>query len=377
MNLNDFKAGTFIKQYKYRSFSPSKINHVWTWNNPEINVLLETATQSLAEFNAYSLIVPDVDLFIEMHIVKEASQSSKIEGTQTNIKDVLLEKEDLVLDKRDDWQEVHNYINTINFAVNQLKELPLSNRLLKDCHKILLENARGEYKSPGSFRTSQNWIGGSNLSDAVFIPPHDIEVPELMSDLERFWHNEEIDVPHLIKIALSHYQFETIHPFLDGNGRIGRLLITLYLIYFNFLDKPSLYLSDFFEKNRGSYYNALTKVRTDDDIIHWIKFFLNAVIKTSKNGKETFQAILKLKNNVETDILKLNRRAENAKKLLQLLYKKPFIDYNDVCEALEITPRPANELIKSFEDLGILTETTGFKRNKMYVFTSYIDIFME
>jgi Fic family protein len=241
----------------------------------------------------------------------------------------------------------------------------------------LLEGARGENKSPGDFRTSQNWIGGSNLADAVYIPPHNLEVPELMSDMEKFWHNENNFVPHLIKAALSHYQFETIHPFLDGNGRIGRLLITLYLVNFKFLEKPSLYLSDFFEKHRTSYYDALSKVRTSNDIIHWVKFFLNAVITTSNKGKETFQEILKLKNQVDADILKLNKRAENGRMLVQHLYKRPFIDYSAVCKVLNIAPKSANELLKSMIDKDIIKEMTGFKRNKLYVFERYLDIFYQ
>lgn len=377
MKLNEYQSGTFKQQYQYKSFSPSLINHDWVWDNPEINVLMETATQALAEFNAYSLIVPDVDLFIEMHIAKEANQSSKIEGTQTNIKDVVLDKKDVAAEKRDDWQEVHNYIDTINYATNELKRLPLSSRLLKECHKTLMKSVRGEHKSPGEFRKSQNWIGGSNLKDAAFIPPHESDIAELISDLEKFWHNMDINVPHLIKIAISHYQFETIHPFLDGNGRIGRLMITLYLLYFGFLSKPALYLSDFFEKHRNSYYNALTIVRTQNDMLHWIKFFLNAIIDTSNKGKDTFARITQLKNSVEADILKLNKRAENAKKLLQVLYKKPIIDYQTACDALQITARPANDLLKAMVDLGILVENTGLKRNKKYAFSRYLDIFSE
>ncbi len=377
MNFNKFEAGVLKQQFQYKSFSPTLVNQDWTWDSAEINVLLEKATQALAEFNAFSFIVPDIDLFIAMHITKEANQSSKIEGTQTNMNDVLLDKEDLDPEKRDDWQEVHNYINAINYSIDKLKEFPLSNRLLRDCHRILLDGVRGEFKTPGEFRKSQNWIGGSSLSDAVYIPPHVSEVPELMSDLEKFWHNEQLNVPHLIKAALSHYQFETIHPFLDGNGRIGRLLITLYLVNYKFLDKPSLYLSDFFEKNRSSYYDALSKVRTSNDIIHWVKFFLNAIIHTSNKGKDTFHSILKLKNQVETKILKLNKRAEKAKILISYLYKKPVITSNEVVNLLGITKRPANELITELINLGILKEITGFKRNRVFLFELYYELFIK
>ena len=375
MKMEEFSSGVFKPQYQYKSFSPTRVNQVWTWEEPKVNTLLEKATQALSGLDAFSLIVPNVDLFIQMHIMKEANTSSRIEGTQTEMDEALMDVEQIDPEKRDDWQEVQNYVQAMNHALATLEKLPLSNRLLKETHATLLQGVRGERKTPGDFRTSQNWIGGSNLQDAVYIPPHQGEVNELMADLETFWHNDDIDVPHLIRIAISHYQFETIHPFLDGNGRIGRLLITLYLVSHGMLHKPSLYLSDYFEKHKGAYYDALTTVRSSNNLLHWIKFFLVAVIATAEKGQETFRNILALKNEVDGQIVLLGRRAENARNLLLRLYQKPVINANAVAKLLDLTPRAANALIHDLEGMGILKEMTGFKRNRLFMFEKYLHLF--
>jgi len=375
MKIEDFNSGQYKTQYQYKSFMPVFVNQAWNWDSPKINTLLEQASKALAELNAFSLIVPDIDLFIRMHIVKEANQSSRIEGTQTHMDEVLAKKESIDPEKRDDWQEVQNYIQALNETLVELEQLPLSMRLLKQTHATLMSGVRGEHKSPGEFRTSQNWIGGTNLQTAVFIPPHQSDLVELLSDLEKFWHNEEIFVPHLIRIAISHYQFETIHPFLDGNGRIGRLLITLYMFSNGLLHKPSLYLSDFLEQHRGDYYDALTTVRKSHDLEHWIKFFLTAVLETATKGKETFQSILQLRQDCEVQIVTLGRRAENARKLLLQLYQQPIMSIKQVSELLELTPRAATALVNEFVKMGILTEKTGYKRNKEFVFKQYLKLF--
>lgn len=377
MRLEEFHSGEFIQQYKYKSFSPRPVNQEWTWEDPAINTLLEQASRSLAEINAFSLIVPDVDLFIQMHVIKEASTSSRIEGTQTQMDEALQDEEDILPEKRDDWKEVQNYIEAMNAAIDELDTLPLSNRLLRKTHEYLMQGVRGEAKTPGEFRHSQNWIGGTSLTDAVFIPPHHDDVIVLMSDLEKFWHNEDINVPDLIRIAISHYQFETIHPFLDGNGRIGRLLITLYFVSKGLLSKPCLYLSAYLEKNKGAYYDALTTVRSSHDMVHWIKFFLVAIRETAEKGKKTFQDILALRRRVDTFSMDLGGRAPNAKTLFNNLYKKPIIDANGAATLLGVTHQTASALIRDLVAAGFLREMTGFQRNRSYLFQPYFSLFMD
>jgi len=247
---------------------------------------------------------------------------------------------------------------------------------LKQAHQILMQGARGERKQPGEFRSTQNWIGGSSLTDAAFIPPHQDGVPELMSDLEQFWHNDGIVVPHLIRIAISHYQFETIHPFLDGNGRIGRLLIPLYLVSNGLLAKPSLYLSDFFERNRASYYDALTAVRASNNLIHWVRFFLQGILETATKGRDVFGKILSLHNETEQQILGLGKRAPNAKAALNLLYRQPMVTAADLERQLPVSKPTANALLRNLQDLGVLVEITGQMRDRTFVFDRYLKLFI-
>lgn len=339
--------------------------------------MLEKAANSLAQLDAYSHIVPNVDIFIHMHISMEASKSSRIEGTQTNFDEAVMKKELIQPEKRDDWQEVQNYIRAMNHAIKDLENLPLSVRLLKDTHKTLMTGVRGDRKFPGEIRKSQNWIGGTSLADAVFIPPHHDEVPELLSDLEKFWHNDNIHVPHLIRVAISHYQFETIHPFLDGNGRIGRLIITLYLLHCGMLKKPALYLSDYLERNKDAYYNALTVVRASNDISHWVKFFLKAVTETAEKGRMTFIKIMDLKNDMDCWTYSLGKKAENANRLLTDLYKNPVVSSGMVSELLNLTPKSSLALIDDFVKGGVLHEITGFKRNRFFIFDRYVQLFRD
>jgi len=376
MDIKNFKAGSYQKGYQYQYFLPEKINHSFFWTDPVINDLLEKASFKLGELNSFSRLVPDTDMFIIMHVFKEAVVSSRIEGTQTSIEEALIDEKDINPEKRDDWREVHNYINAMNTAIEDLKTLPISNRLIKNTHRILLSSGRGEHKTPGEFRTSQNWIGGSSLSDAVFIPPAHTELPDLLSDFEFFLNNKDLKIPHLVRIAIAHYQFETIHPFLDGNGRIGRLLITLYLVASGILEKPLLYLSDFFEKNKTLYYDNLTFVRTQNNLAQWLKFFLAGVIETAENSVNTLRKIISLKSRIEQEhILSTGKRAKKALTLFHQLFRKPVLSVSNVQNITGLSAKAANDLVAIFVELKILKETTGYQRNRVFVFDEYIRLF--
>ncbi|KJR96749.1 MAG: toxin Fic [Desulfobulbaceae bacterium BRH_c16a] len=370
-----FQSGRYIQQGHYKSFQPSPINRPWRLDNMELIQLLGQADRELGRLDMYSDYIPNIDLFIKMHVLKEATQSSKIEGTQTNMEEALLEKEDVALDKRDDWEEVQNYVAAMHETIAKLQTLPFSARLIREAHKTLLQGVRGTHKQPGDFRHSQNWIGGATINDAVFVPPVHASVSDLVSDIEKFLHNDSHYFPELLKIALVHYQFETIHPFLDGNGRVGRLLITLYLFSKGILKQPVLYMSDFFERNRSLYYDNLMRVREKNDLLQWFKFFLVGIIETAKSGITTFDNILKLQKKVEAQIQTLGSRTANAQKVVQYLYQRPMIDAAKVGEVADISPASAYKLIADLEQFGILKEITGGKRGKMYVYYDYLQLF--
>ncbi len=376
---NKFNAGKNIKQNEYESFSPSFVNKSFEWEDKRIDLLLADAMRYLGELNAYSKLIPDVDYFIKMHIAKEATASSVIEGTNTNLDEALTPALEVSPEKKDDWQEVQNYIKAINFAIKELTEdgrPPFSVRLLKDAHKILLDGVRGFSKLPGEVRRSQNWIGGHSLKDAVYIPPYFTEVPELLGDLDKFWHNKELNIPDLVKIAIGHYQFESIHPFLDGNGRIGRLAIVLHLVSLGILQRPTLYISEFFEKNRRNYYDALSRVRTANDIEQWLRFFLNGIAETARKAKENLEKIIDLRKKYEESIESMGiKRQKLAKELLKRLFSNPIVTINDITELVPMTFPTANAIAKDFEVRGIFTEKTGRKKDRVFYLREYIDIF--
>ncbi|MDQ1313997.1 MAG: hypothetical protein QG662_106 [Pseudomonadota bacterium] len=378
MNIADFRAGHYESRYEYQAFLPDPICHEWLIADPELSDLLGRADRALGELNAFSQLIPDIDFFIRMHVAKEATQSSRIEGTQTNIEDAFKDADDLNPEQRDDWAEVQNYIRAINTAIDSLATLPLSSRLLREAHAVLMAGVRGERKQPGEFRVSQNWIGVS-LKNAVFVPPHHEHVPELMSDLERFLHADDMFVHPLVRIAIAHYQFETIHPFLDGNGRLGRLMISLYLASEGLLHKPALYLSDYFERNKTAYIDHLMAVRQGNHLREWLVFFMFGVEETARASASVFRAVLDLKQRIEREVLPRfsARRQDNAQALMRQLYARPVIDVKGAMEITGASTNTAAALIDDMVTFGVLAEVTGQRRNRLFVFRDYLDIFRQ
>lgn len=378
MNISDFRSGRYESRYEYQAFLPEPICHEWVIADPELSDLLGRADRALGELNAFSQLIPDIDFFIRMHVAKEATQSSRIEGTQTNIEDAFKDADDLNPEQRDDWAEVQNYIRAINTAIAALETLPLSSRLLRETHAVLMAGVRGERKQPGEFRVSQNWIGVS-LKNAVFVPPHHEHVPVLMSDLERFLHADNMFVHPLVRIAIAHYQFETIHPFLDGNGRLGRLMISLYLASGGLLHKPALYLSDYFERNKTAYIDHLMAVRQGNRLREWLVFFMFGVEETARASASVFRAVLDLKQRIEREVLPRfsARRQGNAQALMRQLYARPVSDVKGAMEITGASTNTAAALIDDMVTFGVLAEVTGQRRNRLFVFRDYLDIFRQ
>lgn len=376
IQLEKYSSGEIRKGIGYKYFMPNFINDEWIWADSKLNRLLESASYELGQLNSFAKLVPNVDLFIHLHITKEAVVSSKIEGTQTHFDEAFLQKENVNPERKDDWQEVQNYTEALNTAIEELKTLPISSRLILQTHKTLLQGVRGERKTPGEYRRSQNWIGGKSLADAVFIPPHFEHLSELMGDLENYIHNENVEIPLLIKAAIIHYQFETIHPFLDGNGRIGRLLIPLFLIEQNVLGKPLLYLSSYFEKGKSLYYDNLTRVRTHNEMIQWIKYFLVGVAQTAKQATQTLSNIISLKAEHERTIhTQFGKRIKTGLLLHNYLLKQPLVTVKEVQQVCDLSKKAAGDLINIFVEKQMLHEYTGQARNRIFAYEPYLDLF--
>jgi len=373
------RTGTFVMQPSgYKAFIPNPLPPSPPIRfDGKLQSLLSEADRALARLDGITTVLPNPDLFIAMYVKKEALLSSQIEGTQASLEGVLEFEADLIPKENvNEIKEVINYIRALNYGIERLKELPMSLRLIKEIHRTLLEETRGAHRSPGEFRKSQNWIGppGASLNEAIFVPPPPEVVLPAMGGLEKFLHNKNNNIPPLIKIALIHSQFETIHPFLDGNGRIGRLLITFYLFWEGILTKPLLYLSFYLKKNRAEYYDLLMKVRLKGAWEDWIKFFLNGVSETSEEAAKTAREVIQLKEELITKLHDNSISSVYGVKLIDILFKTPLVSVKDILGKLNVSKEAANELAKKFEKIGILKEITGKQRYKKYSFKEYIDI---
>ncbi len=377
MKLSAFISGNYsqIGAYKYHFFSPSFINQELEIDNLTLTQQLEKSSRFVGELNAMGKLVPNIDLFISSFVSGEATYSSKIEGTRTSFEDAFKEERDISLEERDDWLEVQLYNKAIKHGLEQLKQLPISSRFMRELHGILLSKGRGREKKPGEFRTSQNWIGGSSIQTAHFIPPHQNLVPGLMTDLEKFLNNDKLKVPDLIRIGIAHYQFETIHPFLDGNGRVGRMIIPLFLVEKKILSKPLLYTSVFFESYRQVYYDKLDAVRQQNNLAGWLLFFLEGIEKTAKFSIYLLQESLKLKENTEETIRSgTGGRASNNLRLLEELFQTPIVNASHVKRKLNLSSPTVAKMLNDLCRLNLLRELTNNRRNRLFLFFPYMNI---
>lgn len=372
------RSGTYINQLQgdiqYKAFMPNPLPYEIKIDET-LQHLLSKADLALGRLDGITEILPDVDFFIFMYTRKEATLSSQVEGTQATFADVL--KAEAKIEGGEihkDVDEILNYIRAMGYGLKKLEELPLSLRLIKDIHSTLLKGVRGEGRNSGEFRKTQNWVGGATINTARFVPPPAHEVMRLLANLEKFLH-EPIRAPILIKTGLIHSQFETIHPFLDGNGRVGRLLITFYLCQRGILKKPLLYLSEFFKKHRQEYYDRLNAVRANDGIEDWLKFFVEGVAITADKAVDTTRKILKLRERDIHKVMTLNRASTKGKILLDFLYRAPLIQIKNAEQVTGLKNPNAIALVSKFLKLGILKEITGQKRNRIFSYKDYIELF--
>lgn len=374
------RSGQYIMQITgYKAFIPSDLPP-----SPLINMdgalsqLLSDANIALGRLDTMGYLLPNIDHIIAMYVRKEALLSSQIEGTQASLEDIFDYESNTTIKNIHDVEEVVNYIKAMNHGLVRLKEFPMSIRLIKEIHQILLTNVRGKEKTPGEFKRSQNWIGpaGSTLKSASFIPPPPDVALEHMGKLELFMHAENT-LPDLISCALIHYQFETIHPFLDGNGRVGRLLITFYLCWKKIMQKPLLYLSYFFKLNRQEYYDRLNMVRDRGDYEQWISFFLKGVIWTSQSALETIKNLLEISETNKHILLRKKISSPLAIALLEYLMIKPHLSIQEIASHFEISFQTAQSMVVQFVNLDILKEITGKKRDRRYSYWKYLDCLSE
>lgn len=373
------RAGTFVKQTQgYEAFVPARLPP-----QPPVEVdagmlgILSAADQALGRLDGVIQTVPNPDLFVAMYVRREAVLSSQIEGTQSTLEDLLAaELEPATPGLPDDVEEVVNYVRAMNYGLARLSSLPLSKRLIREIHSELLRTGRGAHRMPGEFRRDQNWIGAENapIEQATFVPPPVPDMHSALDDLERFLHDEQ-NLPVLIHVGVAHAQFETIHPFIDGNGRVGRLLITFMLVHRGVLHRPLLYLSHYLKRNRAEYYDRLTAIRRRGDWEGWMRFFLRGAAETAREATETAQAILALRE-AHRDLVQ-DRTGLNGVRLLDFLFDRPLVNVNLVKDSLGVSFATANNLVGEFERAGLLREITGGRRRRVFRYDAYLALLRE
>ena len=372
------RAGKYIEnmtgEAMYKSFQPSALPPEPPLEiNERLLKMLVEANRQLAQLDTASQLIPDIDLFVSMYVRQEALMSSQIEGTQCTLEDILDPQLDASANA--DVSEVINYVKAARFALKRLETLPICSRLLRETHAVLMEGVRGQEKNPGEFRRSQNWIGpaGSSLKNARYIPPNVEDMEIAMSDLEKYI-NESDKYDPLIQAALIHYQFETIHPFLDGNGRIGRLLILLYLMEKKLLSKPVIYVSYFLKMNQIEYYDRISEVRRNGNYEQWVGFFLEAVASAAQDALESVGKLSALHEKNISRLPKSNRRKDNVRELFDYLEQHPIIDIKQTAAALGLSYNTVSAAVKKLMELGILKETTNAARNRVFAYEEYLEI---
>ena len=376
------RAGCYMRQPTgYRAFYPAPLPpQPPVQLDRELQTLLSQADRALGRLDGSITTLPNPDLFVMMYVRKEAVLSSQIEGTQSSLQDLLAAEAKIFSDTTPrDVDEVINYVKAMNHGLKRLQQLPVSVRLIREIHAILLKNVRGRHAAPGELRRSQNWLGpgGCTLTEATFVPPPPEIIPEVLGQWEKFLHADD-PLPVLIKIGLAHAQFETIHPFLDGNGRLGRLLITFLLTERGVLQKPVLYLSHYFKRHRQDYYDHLQNIRDAGDWEAWLAFFLRGIADVSNEAAQTVRRILLLREDHRLAITqKLGRAAGNGHRVLDRLFQRPVVTVKDIQNITGTTYVAANQLVKRFEELGILVEMTGYMRNRRFLYGPYIALFLD
>ena len=375
IKLSTYQSGQFLERQGYKVFAPKQVNDSWLIDDPEVLALSAAAHHALGRLDAFGTLLKDIDTFTKLIVVKEATESSRIEGTRTEVEEVYLPESELSANQLIDQEEVKNYIAALQLAQAEMKQLPISTRLIKIIHQRLMQGVRGKQKSPGEFRRSQVWIGGRTPETAVIVPPPWEEIEQLVSDLEYFIHNQNLQLPPLIRVAITHYQFEAIHPFLDGNGRTGRMLIMLQLLDYGLLKHPTLYLSDFIDKHRSLYYDHLAGVSHHNGLKRWLLFFLDGIKTSAEQSAQALKGALQLKNNMRILLSKSYSKPQLAEGLLEYLFRYPIVNRKQVIKDLEMPPTSANRYLNQFVELGIVDEVSGLQRNRIFAFRPYLNLF--